>query len=258
VFLFLSKILDVLLEPLTWALLLLVAGALLRRRARLAWALVLLAGVELVTWSLPAVGDALLRYAESTAPRTWRDGEPYDVVIVLGGVTEARAPWMDDGQDLSGAAERVTRALELLRHGQARQVLLSGGLYSPAPGEQPEAEQLGAMLRAWGVEPERIVVESSSRITRENAVESARIVAAHGWRRLLLVTSAAHMPRALGCFHRVGLRPDALPVDYRGGAPGQLSLHEWWPRAADLDRSTLAQRELAGRVVYRVRGFTAD
>jgi len=258
VFLFLSKILDVLLEPLTWAVLLVLAGALLRKRGRVAWGLVLLAAAELVTFSLPSVADALMRFTEGSAPRTMSDGEPYDVVIVLGGVMEARAPWMDDGRDLTGAAERITRTLELLREGRARQVLISGGDANPDPGVASEAEQLAAMLRAWGVEPARIAVETSSRNTRENAVESARVVAEHGWHRLLLVTSAAHMPRALGCFHRVGLRPDALPVDYRGGAPGAVDPSGWWPRAADLDLSTQALRELAGRLVYRVKGYTAD
>lgn len=258
VFLFLSKFLDLLLAPLTWAFLLLLAALLLRRRGRLAWGLVLLATVELATFSLPTVADALMRFTEGSAPRTMRDGEPYDVVVVLGGVMEARAPWMDDGRDLTGAAERITRALELLRAGQARQVLISGGDANPGPPGSSEAEELGAMLRTWGVEPDRIVVETSSRNTRENALESARVVAEHGWRRLLLVTSAAHMPRALGCFHRVGLRPDALPVDYRGGAPGTVDPSGWWPRSANLDLSTEALRELAGRLVYRVRGYTAD
>jgi uncharacterized SAM-binding protein YcdF (DUF218 family) len=258
VFLFLSKFLDVLLAPLTWALLLLLAGALLRRRARIAWGLVLVAAVELVTFSLPPVADALMRFVEGSAPRTLRDGETYDVVIVLGGVMEARATWMDNGRDLSGAAERLTRALELLREGRARQVLLSGGDVNPGPAGTSEAEELAAMLRAWGVEPDRIAVETSSRNTRENAVESARVVAEHGWRRLLLVTSAAHMPRALGCFHRVGLRPDALPVDYRAGAPGASDPSGWWPRSANLELSTEALRELAGRLVYRVRGYTAE
>jgi uncharacterized SAM-binding protein YcdF (DUF218 family) len=258
VFLFLSKFLDLLLAPLSWAILLALAGVLLRRRGRLAWGLVLLAAVDLVAFSLPSVADALMRFTEGSAPRTMSDGEPYDVAIVLGGVMESRAIWMDDGRDLSGAAERITRTFELLREGRARQVLISGGDANPGPAGTSEAEELAALLRAWGVEPDRIVVETSSRNTRENAMESARVVAEHGWRRLLLVTSAAHMPRALGCFHRVGLRPDALPVDYRGGAPGAVDPSGWWPRSANLELSTQALRELAGRLVYRVRGYTAD
>jgi len=257
VFLFLSRLLDLLFAPLTWVLLLLVAGWLLRRRAATAWRLVALAGAVMLLFSTPVVADALMRWTEASAPLTYRPDEIYDAVIVLGGVMEQRAPWKDEGRDLTDAAERITRTLELMRAGKARVALLSGGLLDPAPGQPSEAEQLATMLEGWGVPADRIVVETVSRNTHENAVESARVVAEHGWRRLLLVTSAKHMARALGCFRREGLSPDALPVDYRGARWEEAaSLQSWWPRAADLSRSTDALRELAGRVVYRVRGYT--
>ena len=257
-FLALSKFFDLLLAPITWTFLLAVAGWLARRRARLAWGLVFAGVAELLFFSTPAVADALARLAERSAPRTYRAGEPYDAVVVLGGVMEQRQPWFDGGNDLTGAAERLTRAFELLREGRAGVVLISGGISHPAPGVPSEAEQLAAMLLRWGVPADRIAVETRSRNTRENAVESARVVAERGWRRLLLVTSAVHMPRALGCFHRVGLEPDALPVDYRGGAPGAArDFESWWPRAMDLELSSETLRELAGRLVYRVMGYSA-
>lgn len=259
-FLLLSKLLDLALAPLSWAIALALAAALvLPRRPGLARALALAAAAVLAVFSTPAVADALQRAAERDAPRTFQAGAPYDVAIVLGGVMEARTVWTDDGEDLGGAAERLTRAFELLRQGQARRVLLSGGLADPAPGEPSEAEQLAALLRRWGVADDRIVVEPRSRNTHENAVASARLVGAHGWRRVLLVTSARHMPRALACFRHEGLAPDALPVDYRGGAPGAAAgWRDWWPRAADLEASTDTLRELAGRLVYRLEGYAAD
>ncbi len=259
-FYFLSKLLDLLLAPLSWALLLALAAALLlRRRPGLARWLLLAAGAELTVFSTPAVADALQRAAEGAAPRTFQAGQPYDVAVVLGGISEPRRVWMDDGEDLGGAAERLTRAFELVQAGQARVVLLSGGLADPGPGAASEAEELAVLLRRWGVPAERIAVETRSRNTHENAVESARLIAERGWRRVLLVTSARHMPRALGCFRREGLSPDALPVDYRGGAPGAAGhFSDWWPRAVELEASTEVLRELFGRLVYRWRGYSAD
>lgn len=253
-FLSLSKALDLLLAPLTWALLLLAAGWILRRRTTLAWSLVALAAADLLVFSSAPVADALMRGAEASAPLTFAAERTYDAVIVLGGVSEPRSPWRDAGLDLDDAAERLTRAFELLRGGRARNVLLSGGLLDPSPELPSEAEQLARMLERWGVPAERIAVETRSRNTRENAVESTRVVRERGWQSVLLITSAKHMPRALGCFRKAGLRPDALPVDYRGGSGGG----GWSPHASDLERSTDALRELAGRLAYRLMGYTAD
>ena len=131
-------------------------------------------------------------------------------------------------------------------------VLLSGGYDAPRPGESPEADLLAAKLVRWGIPASQVVVEAASRNTRENAIESSRIAAARGWRTVLLVTSAAHMPRAMGCFRAVGLEPDALPVDrVAGDGRGE----EWLPRATALSMSTDALRELAGRAVYRAVGY---
>jgi hypothetical protein len=63
------------------------------------------------------------------------------------------------------------------------------------------------------------------------------------------------MPQVLGCFRREGLSPDVLRVDFAGGdGRGQ----GWLPRVAALEKSSEAIRELAGRVVYRLAGYTAD
>ena len=253
-FLSLSKALDLLLAPLTWALLLGAAGWILRRRTTLAWSLVALAAADLLVFSSAPVADALMRGAEASAPLTFAADRTYDAVIVLGGVSEPRSPWRDAGLDLDAAAERLTRAFELLRGGRARHVLLSGGLLNPSPELPSEAEQLARMLERWGVPADRIAVETRSRNTRENAVESARVVRERGWQSVLLITSAKHMPRALGCFRKAGLRPDTLPVDYRGGSGGG----GWSPHASNLERSTDALREFAGRLAYRLMGYTAD
>jgi uncharacterized SAM-binding protein YcdF (DUF218 family) len=251
----LSKLLDLLLAPLSWVLLLLAAAFLLRRRGWVAWALVGTSAAVILVLSSEPVADRLMAFAEAPARSTYHPGTTYDAVIVLGGVLEAGPARPGRDPELSRAADRIVRGFELARDGHARNVLLSGGAGHPRPGEVTEAEQLAALLRRWGIPSERIFVETRSRNTRENAEESAGIVALHGWKSLLLVTSAWHVPRALGCFRRVGLSPDVLPVDFAAGdARGQ----GWLPRVAALEKSSEAIRELAGRVVYRLAGYTAD
>jgi len=115
---------------------------------------------------------------------------------------------------------------------------------------------LARQLESWGIAPDRLIIEDRSRNTRENAVESARILRERGWPRALLVTSAFHMPRALGCFRAVGLDVDTLAVDLRSDNTPK-TLADLLPRTKSLHTSAAALRELAGRVIYRLRGYTA-
>jgi uncharacterized SAM-binding protein YcdF (DUF218 family) len=252
VFFFLSKTLDALLTPLTWSVALIAIGfssrgAWPRRR----WAV--LAGVAvLLVFSFEPIANALERALEQSAAETYRADVTYEAVILLGGLVErsdaAGRPSYNDN------IERLLVTYDLLRAGRAEHAIVSGGALDPKVPGLVEARVLERQLIAWGIAPERIVVEPSARNTRENAVLSARIAGDHGWKRLLVVTSAFHMPRALGCFRAVGLAVDALPVDYRAYDPGRFS-GSWLPRAGYLDRSTMALREWFGYGIYRLRGY---
>jgi uncharacterized SAM-binding protein YcdF (DUF218 family) len=107
-------------------------------------------------------------------------------------------------------------------------------------------------MREHHIDPARVILETSSRNTFENAVNSAQIVKPQADERWLLITSAAHMPRAVGCFRRAGFSIVAYPVDLAtqgglGPAPiGELRLYQ-------LDD---AAKEWIGLLVYRVVGNT--
>jgi uncharacterized SAM-binding protein YcdF (DUF218 family) len=254
VFVPLSKALDLLLAPLTWALAFgLVALWQAGRRPRLSRVLLALGLAVLAVFSLQPVSVGLFAALERRATDTFHAEAPYDVVIVLGGIGNDSPFRPGEPFELGPAGDRIVRAAELLRAGEARDVLLSGGDVFPVPGEPPESERLAELLRADGIAPERIVIDRRSRNTRENAVESAALVALHPqWKRILLITSAWHAPRALGCFRAAGVSPDLLIVDHHSGSPGRFA---WLPRASSLSASTDALRELAGGVVYRAMGY---
>jgi uncharacterized SAM-binding protein YcdF (DUF218 family) len=252
VFVVLSKTLDLLASPLTWASLLLLGSLALRRRAGAATALVVLALAVLYVFATPRVANALTEALESSARTTERPAVTYDAVVVLSGMVDDAASHESGRVELNAAADRIVAGFELLRAGRARYILLSGGPVQRTPGVATEPELLAAALRGWGIDPARIVLETASRNTHENAAESARVAAARGWSSLLLVTSAEHMQRALGCFRKAGLAPDALPVDRRAEHDRQ----GWMPRSRSLAASTEALRELTGRLVYRAMGYT--
>jgi uncharacterized SAM-binding protein YcdF (DUF218 family) len=253
VFLVLSKLLDLLVTPLTWALVLALLALLgLERRPARSRLLLGLALVDLLVFSLDPVSRGLFARLESGAESTFQPDPPYDVVVVVGGMVDVSAMRRSHELELNDAADRISRAAVLLRTGQARMVLLSGGMAAALPGEPTEAARLADWLREQGIAPDRIVLEERSRNTRENAVESVAAVAAHGWKRVLLLTSAFHAPRALGCFRAAGLSPDLLAVDHRSGSAYGFA---WLPRVAALSASTDALREMFGGLVYRVMGY---
>lgn len=249
-FLLLSKILDLFLGPLTWAVLLILVGMVVRRRVRLAIGLQALGLAVLYLFSIEPVAGALMRQAESGVKATYQPGLVYDAVIVLGGGLDPDATETSGRPEYNAAGDRILRGYELLREGHARDVLISGGSLDPRKEAVIEAEVLSRQLQEWGIEPGRIFTEGKSRNTRENALESLPIIQQHGWKTLLLVTSAAHLPRAYGCFAAVGLRPDTFIADVR--APPGKRRPSWLPRANHLSASSDALRELAGRWVYRL------
>lgn len=253
IFYVLSKVLDLLAAPLTWAVLLVALGLFwLRARPRRAQIALGLAVLVLFVFSVEPVSRRLFAALESSVQDTFRPEPPYDAVIVLGGMLDASAMRRSGQLEFNESVERITRAAQVLRAGQARNVLLSGGIFLDGRAERSEADWLAEWLREQGIAADRIALEGESKNTRENAVLSARILAERGWRRVLLVSSAWHARRAVGCFRAVGVEVDLLSVDHRPGSPPGA---RWVPRASALSDSTDALRELLGWLVYRVLGY---
>jgi uncharacterized SAM-binding protein YcdF (DUF218 family) len=208
----------------------------------------------LLFFSFEAISNALWGSLETPRLRTAGPDAKYDAVILLGGLTDERAEATWGQRAINNNGERLLETYDLLRKGVAANAILSSG---SAPLTRPalvEATVLRDQLVAWGISADRLFVEGRSRNTHENAVLSAEIVRAHGWQKVLVVTSAFHMPRAAGCFRREGLAVDTLPVDYRSFS--REFTPDLFPRAEYLEESSAAIREWSGRAVYRLRGYS--
>jgi uncharacterized SAM-binding protein YcdF (DUF218 family) len=157
---------------------------------------------------------------------------------------------------LGHGADRVTNALWLYRAGRARRIIISGGSGAVLGAATSEAQELATLLRLAAVPQQDILLEERSRNTRENAKFTKELLAQHpDIKSLVLVTSAFHQRRALGCFARAGLHPQAFPADLyttdRSWAP------DYWlmPSITALDRWSLLLHELTGYAVYKVAGY---
>ncbi len=253
-FFFLSKTLDLAFDPLWWCLVLAGAGALVlwrTQRQRLGRGLVGAGLAVLLLASSGPVARWLTFWVEADAPRTFRPDVTYDAVIVLGGAVDFSGLAEGEPTTFGDSVERLLAAQKLLQDGHARLAIVSGG--AAWKGGPSDGALSVAQLAAFGIAPERLVAETSAQNTHDNAVEVAKLVRARGLTRLLMVTSAFHMRRAKGCFDAEGVAVDTLPVDYRMREPGT---GRWLFRSEHLEASSQAVRELFGRLVYRLRGYS--
>ena len=248
-----SKLVAALVSPLGTALFFAVLGgwSAWRRLRRTAWTAGLFAFVWLYTWSTPWVSHALVgRWEHLTPASTLAQLPTAEVVVVLGGGVSP-GTWSRPQTDLSSASDRVWHAARLYHAGKAPLVLASGGA-DPRVSRVSEADAMAEFLQALGVPRSAIWLERHSRNTAGNAQFVARWAATLPERpRILLVTSALHMPRALLEFRAAGLDVVPAPTDYeaRGVPPGILA---YLPDAAALEGSSRAFKELVGWMVAKL------
>lgn len=201
------------------------------------------------------VGRMLENALENRFPR-WDParGAP-DGIIVLGGALDPVISRVRGDPALNGSAERVTAIAKLARAFPNARIVYSGGDGSLLANAGAETGALYPLLDSFGVPRERVLLESRSRNTAENAAFTKELVKPKPGERWLLVTSAFHMPRAVGSFRRVGFPVEAYPVDWR--TRRRVSP---WPRAdfADgLRHLNLAVHEWTGLFVYWLTGRTS-
>jgi len=261
---FLSKFLPTLFFPLGMACLFIAVSliAQVRNRSRIAIAANLAALAILCLMGNRAVTGLLARPLET---RDIPAGPPpqADAIVVLGGVTGPAVP-PQPTVHLRGGADRLTYAAELYRTHKAALVVLSGGGMPWNEGSPPESAQMAEIMQMLGVPRSAILEESASRNSHENATYTSRLLLAHNLHRVLLVTSAMTMPRALAAFRHQGIDAIAAPTDFAtstgedsrsGVSELEVDALNLLPNPHSLDESSAALHEYIGLALYRLAGW---
>ena len=246
----LDKLVIALLAPLGSALALAAFALLLGAAGRrgLAWLAGIAAFAWLLTWSLPPASFALRGLLEEAYPyQAPLDAPRAPVAVVLGGGIDPPGRLYGPA-NLNAQADRVLHAAELYHAGRVARLLLSGGA-NPVISARSEAAVTRELLLALGVPAVAILVEEESRNTRQNAAFSARLLRERGIDRILLVTSALHMRRALARFRDQGL--EVIPAATDQEARDRFTAVDWLPDAEALDGSGRAFKEILGYWVGR-------
>jgi uncharacterized SAM-binding protein YcdF (DUF218 family) len=254
-FFFASKAFWFLAQPLVLAAVCCIVGfgLLFSRWHRTGRAVVGIAAVLLAAVSFLPLGEWLIAPLEDRFPPYRADGRPVYGIIVLGGGSDMATSFARGRIALNDAGDRFAALTALARRYPAARLVFSGGSGDPFDQARGEAETVPGFLAEQGIDPARLIVESRSRNTWENARFSVDMLRPDPGQHWLLVTSAYHMPRAVGCFRTAGGRVTPYPVDYRTtGRRRWISLQP----TDNLRLLTDAWREWIGLLAYRLAGHT--
>jgi uncharacterized SAM-binding protein YcdF (DUF218 family) len=233
--------------------LVLIATRFARAGRRLAVAALLLLAIA----GLSPLGNALILPLEERFP-PWdaSRGAPTGI-ISLGGAFDTVVSAARHEVALNEAAERLTVMAELVRRYPEAHVVFSGGSGRLIYGGATEAELAARLFESFGIPKQRVILEGKSRDTDENARFTKELVLPKPGERWLIVTSAHHMPRAVGSFRGAGFPVEAFPVDYRTRGAADL-LRPFATLGDGLRRTDTAVREWVGLVAYWLTGRTGD
>jgi len=262
-FIFLSKLLPLFVYPLGLACLLLFTALLVAYNRKASAILVISALAILWLSSTTGFSDLLARSLELKylPPEEIPSAE---VMVVLGGGTEPAA-YPRTTVELMGAGDRVLYAAQLYKEGKAAHILLSGGdIEWLDEGSTTPAEDMAAILTQIGIPQDALWLETESKNTYENALYAKQFLEEKEINKILLVTSAMHMPRAVALFEKQGFEVIPLPVDYSvtnspiaaEGAEGfAAKFLDILPSASNLSLTTNAMKEYIGFVIYKLQGW---
>ncbi len=261
-FVFLSKILPLLVYPIGLACVFISLALIIKRetiRKIATWLALIVLFVGGNRW----VAMSLTRSLEQRylPPQVF---PAVEAIVVLGGGTESYgAP--RSGVELNGAGDRLVQAVRLYRQGVSPQILVSGGNITWLGGRpSTPAEEMKDMLIFMGVPGDSILLQPDSQNTYEDALYSAEMLDELGIQKIVLVTSATHMPRSVALFEAQGLEVIPSPADFsvpdyawqdlwQGDIQSQLI--NIIPNAGSLSQTTSSLKEHIGWLVYKLRGW---
>jgi uncharacterized SAM-binding protein YcdF (DUF218 family) len=250
-FFVLSKVLQFLVQPFPLLFLTLLAIVVFyhRRWARRALLVVVVCFYGLST---PYTANRLMHWVEAPRVALTALRPPYDVVLVLSGMVDL--PVSRSGHlEFTGSVDRILAGIMFVKQGIGKRLLISGGSGKLFDQQTREAELLQTFALQFGLTTEQVLIEPTSRNTYENAAYSAKILHTHQAQRVVLITSASHMRRAVAAFHKQGIVPDPYPVDFRSYDTD--TTFNFVPSASGLSKATAAIHELVGLVMYRLQGY---
>jgi uncharacterized SAM-binding protein YcdF (DUF218 family) len=259
----LSKLVATFIYPSGIILILSLIGLILfcAKRTRIAQRFLVAAVLVYIIAASPLVAGWLIKPLERDYPPLDPKTAPTaDVIVLLGGGLGLPLPPRKTPQLVSGS-DRLWQAAQLFNAGRAPHLLIAGGNVFSAPGLKAEAHYSAEVLYAWGVPREKILIESASRTTQQNAENIVPMLEALNAQKILLVTSAYHMHRSVSTLRKqlsgeIEIIPASSDIfithNPDGGAP---SLFSYLPHPGAFGATQTAVHEYLGLLYYWFNGW---
>ncbi len=252
-FFFLSKTLDILLLPYTWIVVSACCVVFLKDKRKKKIAGIVLLVLLIIPGNTYVVN--LLFQKWEMPPQSLAVIPNQSTAIILTGVTKLnKKPY--DRVFFSKGADRVTQALMLYRKGKIKKIIITGGSGTLIGQGRAEAVELKKFLLDCQVPDHLISIENQAKNTRQNALLTKELILKDTIQGpFLLITSAFHMKRSLGCFSKVGLNCIPFPVDYYSMDEIDNPMEYVIPEVGPLSHFSVLLREMSGYCIYKVMGY---
>jgi uncharacterized SAM-binding protein YcdF (DUF218 family) len=228
-----------------------------RREARAAWRVALGSWIFVTITGWTPLAERLLASLERPwAEVNWDKLPQTDALLMLGGGANGTLAEMV-GLDMNNASDRVMTAIELMRRGNSPVMVLGGSIEPSVDYKPSEGVSTEKLIRQWNLTQAPIYQLGVCANTYEEALAMRKLVDKHGWKSVLLVTSASHMRRAAAVFRKQGVPVVEVACGFRSRVRFADRPAEWisTPDANKVDMLTIWLQEHIGYWVYWLRGW---
>jgi len=242
---YINKILPIIVSPLGLIIILLFFGVFRKRMLPSMIALILL-----IILSLPIVSRQLIKFLEQGYTLISPNNvDTADTVIVLSGMIRTIKQNNEIYYEFSDAVDRVFAGIELLKLNKAQKIILTRGKLPWSLG-MPEGEFLAQFVKSQGINQNQVILTEVVQNTNDEAIAVSKILPKNS--KIILVTSAFHMPRAKTVFENQNLKVIPYAVDFRLGEK-KMDVLDFLPQANAFKDSSFYFREIIGRAYYSLR-----
>ena len=242
---YINKILPIIVSPLGFIIFLLFWGIIKKKilPMLIAWALLILI-------SLPIVSSHLTKLLEQDyTPVSPIDITAADTVVVLSGMIRAIKQTEGFKYEFTDSIDRIFAGIQILNLNKAKKIILTQGKLPWSLGVS-EGEFLADFIQSQGIDPRKILLTEIVQNTNDEAIAISKMLPKNS--KVILVTSAFHMPRAETVFRNQSLNVIPYAVDFRQSAK-KMSVLDFLPQAKAFYESNFFFRELVGRAYYALK-----